>query len=246
MADELYVGYRKRAPPATARFVRRVVVALGAFAVGMAALIASSQDTVDPGTFEYGVDRAFAGRVLEVPYPMLFVEPSGATPTLYLLVARGKHGAAGLVTGLEGRRVRLAGSLIERGRSHMIEIAPDSVEVDPAAPAVPELAPRTLGRLRMRGEIVDGKCFLGVMKPGRQKPHRDCAARCLAGGAPPLFWVPGREGGYAFLLVDERGDGLRVDLRDWVAEPVEIEGRVERLGDVLVLAADPATWRRAG
>ncbi len=245
MADELYIGYRKQAPPATAHFVRRIVVALGTLAAAMAALIASSQASFDPGTFEYGVDRGFAGQVLEVPYPMLFVEPTGGTPTLYLLVARGKHGASDLVAGLEGRRVRLTGSLIERGRGRMIEISPGTVEVDPAAPALADLAPRALGRVRLRGEIVDGKCFLGVMKPGRDKPHRDCAARCLAGGAPPLFWVAGPEGGYTFLLVDERGRALAADLGDWVGEPLEIEGRVERLGELLLLAGDPATWRRA-
>jgi hypothetical protein len=32
---------------------------------------------------------------------------------------------------------------------------------------------------------------------------------------------------------------------DMVAEPVEITGEVERQGDLLILRADPATYRRA-
>lgn len=245
MADDLYIGYRRQAPPATARFVRRLVVALGALTAGVAILVASSQAAFEPGTFEYGIERAYVGRVLEVPYPMLFVEAPGEVPTLHLLVARGKHGAADLVAGLEGRRVRLTGSLIARGPSRMIEVSPGTLEVDSAAPAVPELGRRGFDRWRLRGEIVDSKCFLGVMKPGRDKPHRDCAARCLAGGAPPLLWVPGEAEGYALLLVDEGGGALEGDLSDWVGEPVVIEGRVERLGEWLVLASAPEDWRRA-
>ena len=41
-------------------------------------------------------------------------------------------------------------------------------------------------------------CFLGVMKPGRSKPHRACAVRCISGGIPP-FKVPGHaRGGVPF------------------------------------------------
>ncbi|MGH9464819.1 MAG: hypothetical protein ACRD0X_04185, partial [Thermoanaerobaculia bacterium] len=126
-----------------------------------------------------------------------------------------------------------------------IEISPGTIEAEASAPVPVAPARRARGRLRVRGEIVDGKCFLGVMKPGRGKPHRDCAARCLAGGAPPLLWVPGGAAGYTFLLVDERGRALGGDLADWVGEPVEVEGRLESWGELLVLAADPATWRRA-
>jgi len=35
--------------------------------------------------------------------------------------------------------------------------------------------------LRCRGQIVDPKCYLGVMKPGEGKPHSDCAIRCIDG-----------------------------------------------------------------
>jgi hypothetical protein len=243
MPEELYIGYRRTAPSGTARFVRRLLLALGALAVGLSAGLATSQQPFDPGSFEYGVERSFVGLLIEMPYPLLAVEDGSSPPRLHLLVAPGKHGAAALVVGLDGRRVRLAGSLVERSGNAMIEVVPDSIVAETAA-AGPAPARHLLGRLAVRGEIVDGKCFLGVMKPGRDKPHRDCAARCLAGGVPPLLWVPGGKAGYIFLLVDERGRALGAETGDWVGEPVAIDGRVERLGDLLVLAADPGTWRR--
>ena len=41
----------------------------------------------------------------------------------------------------------------------------------------------------VKGEIVDPKCFFGVMKPGEGKPHKDCAIRCILGGIPPVLKV---------------------------------------------------------
>ncbi len=83
------------------------------------------------------------------------------------------------------------------------------------------------------------------MKPGQGKAHRDCAVRCISGGAPPAFVV--RSAGAAgertliLLLVGADGGSIANRILDLVAEPVEIEGEVSRLGDQLVLSTDPAT-----
>ena len=47
----------------------------------------------------------------------------------------------------------------------------------------------SLGKQTFVGEIVDSKCFLGVMNPGRLTPHRACAIRCISGGVPPVLLV---------------------------------------------------------
>ena len=95
------------------------------------------------------------------------------------------------------------------------------------------------------GEIVDSKCFLGVMKPGNSKPHRACAARCISGGIPPVLLVRDKQGNPTyFLLVSSAGESVNDAVLDLVAEPVEITGRVMRHGDLLVLHADPETYRR--
>ena len=102
-----------------------------------------------------------------------------------------------------------------------------------------------LGSYTLRGEIVDSKCFLGVMKPGRRKPHRACATRCISGGVPPIFFVETVAGEHDFLLlVDEAGAPVNDRVLDLVAEPLEITGEVRRHGAHLVLAADPASYRR--
>ena len=118
------------------------------------------------------------------------------------------------------------------------EVSSAEKSVTSAGIAPPAQVP--LGRQRLRGEIVDSKCYFGVMKPGQGKAHRDCAVRCISGGAPPAFVVraAGPEGGertLILLLVGSDGSSIGSRILDLVAEPVEIEGEVSRLGDQLVL-----------
>jgi nitrite reductase/ring-hydroxylating ferredoxin subunit/DMSO/TMAO reductase YedYZ heme-binding membrane subunit len=246
---DFYVGYRPQAAPALGGFLHRVSALLLLTAVVVAAALALLQGPFDPGVFEYGVNRDFSGVIAERPYPVLVADPavgigSDAASSL-LLVAAGKHGAATEVRGLDGRRAGLQGSLIYRQGQAMIEVAAGSAEARAsAAPAAVALIV-DLGIETLRGEIVDSKCFLGVMKPGRGKTHRACAARCISGGIPPVLRVETADGDFRdFLLTDANGDAVNARVLDFVAEPIEITGSVRRQGDVLILAADPAAYRR--
>jgi hypothetical protein len=92
-----------------------------------------------------------------------------------------------------------------------------------------------LGQVRVRGEIIDSKCYLGAMKPGGGKTHKACAALCLSGGIPPMFVT--RTGGHEqfYLLTAEDGGPIEREVIDFVGEPVEIAGRLEQQGDLQVL-----------
>ncbi len=97
-----------------------------------------------------------------------------------------------------------------------------------------------LGKVTIVGEIVDSKCYLGVMNPGRSKVHRDCAARCISGGVPPaLVTADG-----LYLLAGADGRQLHAQILDLVAEKVEVSGTLLRSGETLTLWADPANYRR--
>jgi hypothetical protein len=256
--DEFYIGYVDRAPEGIGRRTRKgVLLILGVGAI-LALTLLTAQARFSTSVFEFGVVRGFAGVVLERPYPMLLVERDGKLRgdrafSQYPLVAYGKHGAQDLVQGLDGRPVTLSGSLIYRGGTTMVEVQAESIqpvereaEIDRLAmlPLPPEIP---LGEFTLIGEIVDSKCYMGVMKPGEGKPHRGCAARCISGGSPPILLVLDPEGRRSqFLLVGADGRRLHDELLDMVAEPVEIRGQVTRVGELLVLAADPSTYRRLG
>src|SRR5262249_50284882 len=148
----------------------------------------------------------------------------------------GKHGADDLVAGFDGKQVRLRGQLIYREGETMVEITPGSIMLVAAVPASQETT-RDLGTVTVTGEIVDSKCYLGVMNPGEGKGHRDCAARCLSGGIPPLLVTT--DGHAQYLLVGPDGRALERDtLRDFIAEPITVRGKLFERGDIQLLMID--------
>jgi hypothetical protein len=98
------------------------------------------------------------------------------------------------------------------------------------------------GTVTLRGEIVDGKCWMGVMNPGSGKVHQDCAALCLRGGIPPLFV----SGGEVYVLAGDGGKAFGPRAAMLAARPVEIRGTVERSAGTAFLKADAAGVRLLG
>jgi len=241
--NEFYVGYLPKAPAAIAKRIKTliaVVLVLGAVA---AITFASVQKTFAPSTFEYGKERNFEGVLESGPYPTLVVAASGAgdhKPARFLLVAAGKHGADSQVQQYAGKTVRLRGSLIYRGNQSMIELVKDSVSVITDSRQVPA-PPTDLGTFNLTGEIVDSKCYLGVMNPGNGKVHGDCAVRCLSGGIPPVFTTNDFRGMPAILvLTDIAGKPLpKQAFLNLVARPVRVHGKVLQASDTLFLEIEP-------
>lgn len=250
-SSDFYVGYESRAPRSLTRFVRGVVALLILGGLLMAVVLAWAQQPFDPGTFEFGQIRQFEGVLLEDPIPVLVVErpehyglDRGSSPRL-LLVSRGKFGAARLVAGMNGTRMVVTGTLIHRGTDAMIELVPGSIQPAHAGTRAEAGGVLDLGRHTLEGEIVDSKCYLGVMKPGRKKTHRACAARCISGGIPPILRVETDSGKPLHLvLVGLDGSSINEQILTYVAEPVSITGRVGRIGEQWVLYADPSSIRR--
>lgn len=246
--DPFYVGYLERSPAPIATRTRVTVAMLLALGLGLGALLVSGQSPFDQGVFEFGVDSKFHGLLVERPYPLLLVPSTeGGDPVTHYLAAIGKIGAGKLVEGLDGQPVEVHGSLIYNNRQRMIEV--HSVVRMTEGGAVLDRLQRgpalELGRLTLVGEIVDSKCHLGVMKPGRGKPHKACAIRCISGGIPPVLRVEDGAGNFDYLmLVTTDGQSVNQDVLDFVAEPVEISGRVVRRDNLLILYADPSSYRR--
>jgi nitrite reductase/ring-hydroxylating ferredoxin subunit/DMSO/TMAO reductase YedYZ heme-binding membrane subunit len=240
---EFYVGYQPASPPGLARHTRRAVVTVTLLLGGTAAVLALAQPPFAAATFEYGRSRDVTGRLLVHPYPALLVDDAPGYPVAsrhWLLGALGKHGAA--VTGREGRRVRVRGQFIHRGNAAMLEIAGLETLADSGTAAPPPH--EDLGVFTLTGEIVDSKCWLGVMNPGEGKTHLACAVRCVSGGLPPMLVireVPGQE--RHLLLTDPRGGPMNARILPMVGRPVTVTGHVTREGELLFLRADADAYR---
>ena len=239
--DDFYIGYLPKPSARLGKWLGRITgaILIGMLAVGL--ILAVSQPHFANSRFEFGEVRAYAGVIEEWPYPIL---RTVAGP--YLLVAPGKHGLA--VGGWQGKTVQLKGTLTERAADRMLEALPESIrDASPKNPGDLLDARMSLGTVTLRGEIVDSKCYLGVMNPGDGKVHRDCAARCISGGAPPAFVVRDSSGeARVLLLTGADGRSMNREVLDYVAEPLEISGELIRAGTQMVLRAEPSRYRRAG
>ncbi len=234
---DFYVGYRARTSSAIAARIRRMLAALYVLAGGLAVALVAGQGEFADATFEYARPVTLTGRLSAAPYPTLRIE-DGAVDRPFLLVGVGKHGAGQVVAGLDGRRVEATGERIYRDDQWMLQIGPGSV-----APLASHVAATermvSRGVWRLGGEIVDSKCYLGVMQPGRGKPHRSCAARCISGGVPPIFLVTDRQGRRLHLLMIGADDQpLGAEVLGRVGEPLEIEGEVLTADGLWFLRAD--------
>ena len=250
--DEFYIGWEGKAAPGIGKTVRIAVVVVLALALSAPVLLAISQRLIGASVFEWGTHKSFSGVLQTQPYPHLLVSRPGNADSLprfstYYLVAPWKFGLdREAIAPLDGKPVTLKGTLIYRGNQTMIETKPEWIQanVNVSAPAgVPQAM--ALGKQTLVGEIVDSKCFLGVMNPGQLTPHRACAIRCISGGVPPVLLVHQKDGPAIYLLlVSAEGKPVNKQVLEMVAEPVEITGEVERQGELLILRADPATYRK--
>lgn len=255
--EEFYVGYLPKAPGGIAGAARRAVIGLTVITVVVALALIFGQHRFAASFFEFGNVREFEGELIEKPFPQLLVRREAALDlsmeaklalpfVTYALVGEGKHGAAAEMSGFGGQRVKLRGTLIHRDDTAMIEVVSGSIsKAASSQESFASPAPETLSTQTLAGEIVDSKCYLGVMNPGHTKPHRECASLCIRGGIPPLFVVKDAEGRSVNLwLVSETGEPVNQQVLDFVAEPIEITGQVKRSGDQLYLYANPQTYRR--
>jgi hypothetical protein len=248
MKEYFYIGYLPKMPKSLAKFIKPFVILLFFVGISLAIIFLVGQKPFTKSVFEFGTVKDFEGTIQAKPIPFLLVEKPEKINGLpvfarFPLVAEGKHGAD--VRSLDGQRVKLKGTLIYRDDLQMIEVVSDSVEksAQTANPIVEKT--ENLGKFTLKGEIVDSKCYLGVMNPGQSKPHRDCAVACLRGGIPPLFIVKDANGNKSELwLLAENGESVNKEILDFVAEPIEIIGEVSRTGDQLFFRINPNQIKR--
>jgi hypothetical protein len=240
--NDFYVGYLAL-PKGLRGTITALVIVLGALIAFDAWLVATLQPEAGDGHWA-DTPSEFVGTLTRDPYPMLRVDKSGVTKT-YVIVSDEKRGAeAALAKFPDGASVKLSGFEVERAAVGMIQLA--ATEMTAAdAPAVAD-APREIhGRATVTGEIVDSKCWLGVMRPGDGHIHKACASVCILGGIPPMF-VTRAEGAPSVMLLT-LADGRAVPperILEYVADSVQLSGIVEKRGDLTVFKADLDSLRR--
>ena len=217
--EEFYIGYEGVMPPRLRRAVGGAIVSALALALLAAVFFVWQQRPLAEGRFEFGHVRNFEGYLSLTPTPVLLVRDQDITRP-HWLVSPGKFGPSAAIGSAAAGWVRLSGTLIERESWRMIEVVSGSLRALESRAPSPTLATPSSRARTLTGEVVDSKCFLGVMNPGERTVHRDCATRCLSGGVPAMLAYRDEAGSHLALLL---GAGPEV-LREGVGNTVTLSG----------------------
>ena len=240
-----FVGYLP-IPKALRGFLFFAMLGLIAINLGLGYVIATTQDDPGPGAFRFDYGRQTVVGVIErTPIPILHVtEGNDRIPTGHTLMMSGpgKNGVMNRQDAVDGQLVEVSGILLERGTMDMMQIRGGRnglKAVDGSADVPPS---EDLGRWKLAGEICDGKCLAGAMRPGRGLAHKACANLCIAGGIPPVFVSTQPVEGSEFLMISgPESTELSAAIYDHMGQYISVEGQITRHGDLLVFAMEPET-----
>lgn len=254
--QDFYIGWQEQAPAIFASKVKAFVIGIMLLIPLVVVLLVLNQKGFKSSVFELGQLTTLEGVLIDQPVPMLKTQiglDANQQP-LYqsiVLVGFGKKGAEqdlANITQTTGETwvnhsVKLRGTLIYYDGKVVLELSEGAAAfVERGKNPVPTFTKKqALGDIKLRGEIYDPKCALGVMKPGYGKSHRSCAVRCISGGIPPLFRVANLDQSVNyFLLLDEQGNKLNEQVLDYVADQIQICGRLEQQDDWMFLYLNPS------
>ena len=237
--DDFYIGYGGEMPRAIGRRVRMAVTIVAAVAAVSVLVVVVAPTRLPPSRFEFGVVTERTGILKRTPYPTL-----DAGRKQLLLVGRGKWGADRQLSSIADGPVTIRGSRIQRGDREMLEVHDARPAASSAVSRDPQTRePSTIATfVTLRGEIVDSKCFLGVMNPGEGAVHRDCARRCVSGGIPPMLVVrDGRHREELIVLLAADGGAIGREIVQATGKPVEVSGFLVRGSDGYALRV--SSWQ---
>lgn len=241
--DEFFVGYLDSMGSGTQKSLKRFVGFSALALVIVASIFAVFQALSSNSAFDFDTATKVSGIYHESPYPMLRVQLEEGLSKDILLLGFGKYGANKYLKSLKeseksllNKKLIIEGNLVYYNGKTLLQID-DSEKISLASSEVVNaIQPTSIGKFEVQGEIVDPKCYFGVMKPGYGKIHRSCAALCISGGIPPVLVNadPNAVSSY-LLLTDQDGKAIHDDILPFIGQPLNITGELEKLEDWFVL-----------
>ncbi len=253
MKDEFYIGWQNNAPTGYAKWIKGVTWTVLALFILVGALLVMNQRGFDASTYEKDRFRILEGILITDPIPCLKILAGTDAQGVQhfervLLVGIGKKSASPMLHALKkqlkqpiaGKALRLKGKLIYFDGVLAFELGGQATLFQGYSKLKnTSTQPRMLGKTQLNGEILDPKCYLGVMRPGEGKPHRSCAIRCIAGGIPPFFRSSTKDNYHQyFFVLDQNGRPINQEIAPYVADEVQICGQVEKWDNWYILKAD--------
>lgn len=234
--EEFFVGYLPT-PPKTKKAALGTGALLVLLAIGVASAGAAFTRGAGPDLSTERVE--LQGLFVQSPYPHVrWIDEEGNLRTT--LTARGhKAGLGERFAELDQQGITIGGGLYVRGGGQLLVVyqAPEASEEVAELERLRSVPTEDLGEVDLRGEVVDSKCYYGQMRPGDGRAHRACAQLCVRGGIPPVFVTRAASGEETqYLLTGAGGEPLRAEILEFLAEPTRVRGRLQRVGDLAILA----------
>lgn len=252
--DEFYIGWQEQAPRAFSKAGWIFSLAAILIVAGFAVFFTRAEKGFVANYFDYGNLTEVKGQLVMEPVPALLTKEEGIIKTIPL-VGFGKFGAGPVLEGFKTRlgenlsawEVVVRGTYFEFQDKRWMELTEGDQSLVSHVPAPsPERAIDQRGNVTLSGEIVDPKCFFGVMNPATKAIHRSCARRCISGGIVPVLAI--REKGKFvdyYLLEDIRAEDLSQEILPFVGVPVTLTGQVIQYDDWKVLEISSKTLSQA-
>ena len=236
--NDFFIGWKGNTTGAHKKWMKRILIPIF---IGIPVVIFAIVLFTKPfsnSIFELGNVKEFTGLYYEEPFPALLLDEGqlkAGLSTSALLVGYGKNGAKTFMHKAEekegklsGKRIRIQGTLIYGDGKTLIELTRKEnsvLEVFEEA-EIKKKPKSTYKKQFLRGEILDPKCWFGVMKPAEGKVHKSCAIRCISGGIPPVFRVQNNSiGNEYYLLKGILWEDINDKVLEFVGEEIEMEAQ---------------------
>ncbi|MEO1054464.1 MAG: hypothetical protein AAFX87_27775 [Bacteroidota bacterium] len=239
MKDEFYIGWSEETPRSysikgRAFFLTSFIAML---LVGVIYVI--NQKPYANSEFQYGNIQEITGILVKKPAWGIKTKIGGKHKTV-LLVGLGKFGPEMVLSSLiqkgklkAGQEVTFRGQLFHYQGKYGMELTEMEDSFVSATDQLnsSERNINKLGTTVLEGEIVDAKCFFGVMNPAIKSIHRSCAIRCISGGIPAVLGI--REDGefVDYYILESDSEELNRKILPYVGVPVKLIGLVHHYDD---------------
>jgi len=247
-SKDFYIGWKDEMPKDIYKRVRLFTILVIALIPLLAFILVYGQKEFRKGTFAFGQLETFTGILHYKPIPILEIN-EGGKKSYVLLVGLGKFGAESIISKAEEkfgplneRFVKIEGTPIVSEEKSLIELSKNENSILEVFDSLNQdsIYESEFEDVILEGEIIDPKCYFGVMKPGEGKIHKSCAIRCISGGIPPVLRsYDENENPIYYIILGLQGQKINKSILKWVAEDISIPGKTKTINGWHVLYTDP-------
>jgi nitrite reductase/ring-hydroxylating ferredoxin subunit len=227
LGEDFFIGWAADVPLSLSQFLKRSVVAICAVAALMAISLPNLSEELKDSEFTFGDIQEYEGTFHMLPVPRLTIGNED-----HLLIDFGKFSASRSIkeyeqlhnVQLDQTILKIEGTPISYNGRNLIELSDQvaSIKEHKSTLSISNLEKTDLGSISLKGEILDAKCFFGVMNPGDGPVHKFCAALCIEGGIPAVIYDETIDEYY--IIKGENGLDINEQLVPLAGEIVRLSG----------------------